>query len=99
MTEKKDQPEKLADHVGILLLSVPFGLWSAFVLTKMWSWFVAPLDVQAIGLWHAAGLLLIVDWLSYRPGAASPTAKSMIIQAVVTLGLLGCGYVFHGLMQ
>ena len=41
------------------LLSFPSGMLGAWVLSKMWLWFVAPLGIVPITWTHAWGLWLI----------------------------------------
>lgn len=33
--------------------------WRAFVMTRLWGWFVVPLGLPAIGIAHAIGLSLL----------------------------------------
>lgn len=44
------------------LASVPLRAW---VLVKLWLWFVVPLGLPAIGLWHAMGLGSLLGLLTY----------------------------------
>lgn len=40
-----------------------FAIWvAANVMTDMWLWFLVPLGIPAISLWHAAGLSLLIGW-------------------------------------
>lgn len=42
-----------------LLLVFPAGWWFAFVLVRLWGWFVTPFGMPTIGLAHAYGLSMI----------------------------------------
>lgn len=42
----------------ILILTL-LSFYSAFVFTVLWGWFVVPLGVPAIGLFHALGLGIV----------------------------------------
>lgn len=59
--------EKLFLASGILGLALVVDmaiiLWWAFGLSVMWSWFVVPLGVPAIGVTWAAGLLICSRFL------------------------------------
>jgi hypothetical protein len=49
--------------VGVFIL---IGLWvvaSGFIARDYWNWFVAPLGMPRIGLFHAFGLTLFVTFL------------------------------------
>lgn len=59
--------------IGVFLLLVAavalgFGaaVWDAFVLVQLWGWFVVPLGVVEIGLFHALGLLLVASLATYQ---------------------------------
>lgn len=45
----------------LLILTLPVQLWSGFVLSVLWGWFVVPLGVPPIGVLQATGLTLTVD--------------------------------------
>lgn len=45
-------------------VSVIVGLFTAFVLTVLWSWFVVPaFHVDAVSFWVMYGLILLIDLL------------------------------------
>jgi hypothetical protein len=45
-------------------VSVIVGLFTAFVLTVLWSWFVVPaFHVDAVSFWVMYGLILVIDLL------------------------------------
>lgn len=51
-----------ATMVG-LLLSVPLGVYRAWVFMLLWGWFVVPaLNVPAVGFWMAYGLMTFVSF-------------------------------------
>lgn len=48
----------------VALAGVP---WSGFVTSTLWGWFIVPLGISAIGLWHAAGIsFLLSSFLGIR---------------------------------
>lgn len=50
--------------LAITLISIPFSIvWSAFVASHLWLWFVVPLGAPAISLAHAAGLMTIKGFI------------------------------------
>ena len=57
--------------VALILLIAPFALIRAFVLTKLWAWYVVSLcGLPKLGMVHAYGLMLIAGFC--LPHAASP---------------------------
>jgi hypothetical protein len=52
-------------HFTLALLSIlPLAAWKGFVLTRLWTWFVVPLGMPGLSVWHAAGLGVLVGWLT-----------------------------------
>jgi len=53
-----------------LILMVPLTLWSGFVFSTLWGWFVVPLGMFHLGTVHAAGLLALLSMLTvgFRSG-------------------------------
>jgi hypothetical protein len=50
--------------VLVFALGVVGGLYSTFVLTIMWNWFVVPaLHLSEISFWMAFGLILVINLL------------------------------------
>ena len=52
--------------MGVFVLGVVSAVWSGFVLTHLWRWFVVPLGVVEISLPNAIGVSLIVGFLTMR---------------------------------
>ena len=99
---------RLAESFGglvLLILYIPAAVfWLGFVISSLWLWFVVPLGVPSIGIWHAAALSFLahvalpnnykkeasVDWLSWREWIAKLATRP----AAALLGL-GIGYAIH----
>ena len=70
----------------------------AFVLTKLWGWFITPLGLPCISYSHALGVSALVSYLThqYIGKSDSDDDVSMAIWAfgrpIITLL---CGWVFH----
>jgi hypothetical protein len=83
------------------LISVPVAIiWRAWVLMVMWEWFVSPFGAAAIGMAHAAGLSLLLGYVT-KEGAKTEekTLGDHIATALVGPGLaLAFGWVFHAFM-
>ena len=82
--------------VAIALLCVP---WSAFVLTKLWGWFVVPFHVQALGLWQAAGVTLVCRYIVIPEDMAKRKDdepwKAVVLAVVYPAMVLGIGALYH----
>lgn len=63
MTKKDDAIVAAIGVIGglaaFLLLILWAGFWSGLTVSVLWSWFIVPLGLPAVGLWHAYGLALI----------------------------------------
>jgi hypothetical protein len=42
--------------IGVILVSIPTGIWSAFVALKLWRWFAEPLGAPHVGMISVLGL-------------------------------------------
>lgn len=47
----------------VFLIGVPFAMLQAFVMLKLWAWFVVPLGVRMVSFWQVMGLLLIIGFI------------------------------------
>jgi hypothetical protein len=50
--------------LGVFILWFIGSLIRGFVLLKMWAWFLIPLGLPTITLWHAVGVSMIVAYLA-----------------------------------
>jgi hypothetical protein len=46
-----------------ILLLIPFGILNAWVVQKLYEWFLLPLGLPALNLWHVWGILTIIVFL------------------------------------
>ena len=56
-------PIVLALIVAIIAGSI---LWSGFVLATLWAWFVIPLGAPALGVLHAAGIAMVIRFMTFQ---------------------------------
>lgn len=48
-----------------LIISIPTSIWSGFVLTKLWLWFIVPVFALApLAIVPAIGLAIVVSYLT-----------------------------------
>jgi hypothetical protein len=107
VTDRNDNSGAFA--VISLLLVFPLAAWKGWVLVRIWAWFVVPLGVPALTVWHAAGLSLLVGWLADSSAYFANTSEDKRSRAEkfvtsVTLSVLtplltwGMAAVFHSWM-
>jgi len=88
---------------GIFLATIPITILKAFVMTKIWSWFIIPLGFPQIGIWHACGILTIISFISLKWRDDDDTEIQMlnkIIYVIInSLVAWGFAYIFYLLMQ
>jgi tetrahydromethanopterin S-methyltransferase subunit C len=46
------------------LSTIPLAIWRAYVIARLWSWYVVPLGVPAIGMVSAYGLGIVAGILT-----------------------------------
>lgn len=61
--------------VGVISLVPLSMIWSGYVLSVMWAWFLAPLGVPALGVAQAIGVSMTVQMLN-RYSRADEAAQS-----------------------
>lgn len=89
--------------VGVLALSLAAVLWRAFVFTKLWTWFVAPLGLPELGMPHALGIMLAIGFLrSTREKEPDKTsmerAEEICARATIAALALAVGWTLSGMM-
>jgi hypothetical protein len=100
MTNTRGEKSDGADTTVLLICSAliaPLFMWKGYTLSVLWSWFVVPLGLPAVGMWHAAGLLLIVE--ASRARVEKEVSKTDVVEAVAVQAIawafaLGLGFVF-----
>lgn len=43
-----------------LISSIPLALWRAYVIARLWAWYMVPLGVPAVGVVQAYGVSLVI---------------------------------------
>jgi hypothetical protein len=51
--------------VGFFAFGLLLGAWKAFVLSKLYGWFLTPLGLPPLTWWHIWGLLMIYGTITY----------------------------------
>lgn len=107
-----DKPASISVRIAMWPISLLGGAYSAYVFTYWWLWFVAPLGLPAINIWHAWGLGGI-GWFLWRgvslaiieradeqaqyTGTSWVVARPFVLAIGSTLAW-GFAYVMHRLM-
>ncbi len=48
---------------------LPGVAWAGFVISKLWLWFVVPFGLPVIGMWHGAGIDILLSFITHQtPG-------------------------------
>lgn len=53
--------------IMLLVIFVPLALWFAFAASILWGWFLVPLGLPPIGVWHMWGISLTLGVIRPRP--------------------------------
>lgn len=85
------------------ILFLPFAAWAGFVVSVLWGWFVVPLGVASIGVWQAAGIVVLVSFLVFDGTIPRDNEKTTVEKFVFVVlnGLilpamvLGAGGLYH----
>jgi hypothetical protein len=58
-----------------LIMALPLAAWKGWILVKLWVWFLVPLGVPGINIWHAAGIASMLSWLADSSGIYSAATR------------------------
>jgi hypothetical protein len=91
-------PVLITSFVGAAVL---VGAWAAFVLSKLYGWFVVPLGAPPLNWWHIWGFYLIYGLITHKPDNSPPrplskTVAFMIYRMIGLALLLLIGWLIHG---
>ncbi len=59
----------------VVIVAIPLNLFNAWVVQKMYIWFLLPLHAPRLNLWHIWGITMLITLLT-GPHAASADGKS-----------------------
>ncbi len=74
-----------AGALFFLVSTVPLALWRAYVIVRLWTWYVMPFGAPSIGVVTAYGLTLVAGVLGggiYR-SSKEPDSDGEIIDRIV----------------
>lgn len=62
------EPERTFGHLALLIAAMlPSWPLNAWILAKLWAWFLVPLGVPAVGMAHGYGIWVLLGFLWTRP--------------------------------
>ena len=84
------------------LIAIPVGwVWKALVAVSLWTWFIVPLGVPAVGMPHALGLTM-TGWYfcsGCRVNADSDTSLTQWSAVQLAIGIVWLfGWIFQSFM-
>ena len=84
----------------LLLVVVPLlALLNGWALSILWGWFIVPLGAPPIGVFHGAGLGILVSLFVRPKSTDSDEAVALVVAAFLNpLVSLAFGYLFYVLM-
>lgn len=88
MSKNETDETTALESVGgcvVLLLATPFSMvWSGWVLSVLWGWFVVPLGLPPLALWAACGVRLVTGSLTHQiqHGKAPPVTQMLATAAI-----------------
>ena len=86
-------------NIKFLIIQTLLMLYKGFVIVKLWNWFITPLGIIQINLWHALGVMVLFKLLTYQYTGKEldeNDKNTVIIVLVLFYNLVfGFGYLFH----
>lgn len=72
-------------EIAFGVLCIPFlWAWSGFAMSKLWTWFLVPLGVPAVGIWAAMGIACIGRLMLHNGNSDKSEDKQRVLFVVVT---------------
>ncbi|MBT5935647.1 hypothetical protein [Sulfurimonas sp.] len=91
---------------ALLVLAIMFAIplmvfLRAYVLLKLWGWFIVPVfHVQDINFWQSLGILIVIAFLRYKYTSKEDADEGImpnVYSVTVSLGFLGFSWIIHSL--
>lgn len=60
-----------------LTIVIVHSIFKAFVVMKLWGWFIVPLGVAPINMWSAMGITLLIGTLVFRRIVGEPNLSEL----------------------
>lgn len=55
---------KILGYLILVALLFPFGMYGAFLTSKLWNWFISPLFNVSVNLWQMWGILILAGLMN-----------------------------------
>lgn len=102
---REAQPERGSGIGGLaiaaLLLDVPLLLWSAFILSSLWRWFLVPVGLPDLTYAEMVGVTFVLSFLRtrYRRDGPGDPLEALVIRVAFALAMgawfLLVGWLLH----
>ena len=66
----------------VSILALPVIVWEGFVASKIWSMFLVPLGLPDVGVLQAAGIVVLVAWMTGAVSVDLNKLDELAFQAV-----------------
>jgi hypothetical protein len=74
--------------IGIMFLSIPIFLYTAWCITTLWGWFAVPYGLPQLSYATAVGLVLIVSILNGNLSVKKDDNKTLAENVGIFIGVL-----------
>jgi hypothetical protein len=99
----KTKVDSLIGWLVLLIALIPQAIWSGYVLSVLWGWFIsATFHIPELGIPAAIGLSMVVRYSTYQqvPADKAKTGTERAIEAIVIAFVnpalaLGFGWIVH----
>lgn len=82
--------------VFMIIAFLPLGLFNAWALQKMYGWFLIPLGLPALNLWHVWGIMMIINHIKPMQTDDTKLWISIAKGVYATCLMLLIGYLLKG---
>ena len=80
--------------VATLFIAI-FSVYNGWAFSLLWLWFVVPLGVMPLGVFHASGLILLPAFCLKMVTKEEDTLKTLGISIISPICMVGIGFILH----
>jgi hypothetical protein len=104
---KEDNSGAIIGCLGYLAIIPISALWSGYVLSTLWGWFIVPtFKVRPLNVLPAIGVAMVVRYLTQQYDSYTDESKSATERTVIAIGVallhptfaLFFGWILHSFM-
>ena len=83
---------------GLIIMLIPFGLFNAWAVQKMYGWFLLPLGAPRLNVWQVWGITALITHMVVRTNEDKKIWESLAVSIFGTLFMLLLGFVLKSLI-